>query len=589
MKRVGFFNSLRVKLGIITIFMIGIPIIIFALIYSQNVEDVIADKYTESAVASVNETAEKINLIFEDFNKFSTLIISNQELLEMSKNQNNFNENDFNNKLRSFITNRPDIEAIRLKIDNSTYSIGAKITNLDQYVAPELEKSEGQPVWLPTREAEIEILAGNFSKYYFTLARKLIDYNTLEHYGYLMIELDEFILNHSYFELEGEEKEEVFICDSNGRIISHSNKNKIGSYISNEPYAEKVLINQNGNLEYTSTENRLAIFSTIDNNGWKVIKTVATDNLYQEINELQSFLSILGFIYGILIIIFMIFFSIRYTEPMFKMMKVIEEVEQGNFSARMSVKSNDEIGHLGYSLNNMIDEMENLIEKLIKEEKEKKEVELEALHAQINPHFLHNTLNTIKWMAKIQGNSSVSKAITSLVKLLRVSTNLGKEKITLTEELDYLKNYMVIQRLRFNENIELQFDIDESCLNLKVPKLILQPIVENSIIHGLEKDIFELKIIIKIYKSKQNVIVEIIDNGPGINKKTLKNIFERESDHNKFSKVGLNNVNKRIKLYFGKEYGLKIESEIGLGTKIIIKLPDNSQDSENAEEDRENV
>ncbi len=578
MKRVDFFNSLRVKLGIITIFMIGVPIIIFALIYSQNVKTVIVNKYTESAVASVNETAEKINLILEDINKFSSLIISNQELLVMAENHENFSENQFNNKLRSFITIRSDIEAIRLKIEDNIYSIGANIRNLDNFIPPELEKSEGQPIWRPTRDVEIKILAGNFKKYYYTLSRKLIDYNTLEHYGYLMIDLDEIMLEQSYSEIQGKQNEEVFICDKNGRIISHTDKSKISTFITNKAYGEELLSKENGNLEYFSGEKRLAIFSTINNNGWKVIKTIATDNLYQEINQIQRFLAIVGFVYGVLIIIFMIIFSIRYTEPMFKMMSVIKKVEEGDLSARMQIKSNDEIGHLGYSLNNMIDEMQNLINKLIKEEKEKKEVELEALHAQINPHFIHNTLNTIKWMAKIQGNTSVSKAITSLVKLLRVSTNLSKEKITLAEEIEYLKNYMVIQRLRFNEEINLEFKIEESCLQLKVPKLILQPIVENSIIHGLANESFELKIRIRVYKKNKQVFIEIIDNGPGIEKKTLQNIFESESDHNKFSKVGLNNVNKRIKLYFGPEYGLDIKSKPGFGTKIIVNLPDSTED-----------
>jgi two-component system sensor histidine kinase YesM len=388
-----------------------------------------------------------------------------------------------------------------------------------------------------------------------------------------MIELDEIFLEQSYAEIQGEQNEEVFICDNTGRIISHKDKEKIGKFITNTAYGSQVLEEQNGNLEYFSDEQRLAIFSTINSNDWKVIKTIATDNLYQEINQIQRFIAIVGFIYGILIIIFMIIFSIRYTEPMFKMMRVIKKVERGDLSARMPIRSSDEIGQLGNSLNNMIDEMENLIDKLVKEEKEKKEVELEALHAQINPHFLHNTLNTIKWMAKIQGNVSVSKAITSLVKLLRVSTNLGKEKITLAEEIEYLKNYMVIQRLRFNEEITLEFIIDESCLQLKVPKLILQPIVENSIIHGLEKESFELKIRIKIYKEDNQVFIEIVDNGPGIEKETLDNIFELESDHNKFSKVGLNNVNKRVKLYFGSEYGLEVKSKTGLGTKIIVNLP----------------
>ena len=190
----------------------------------------------------------------------------------------------------------------------------------------------------------------------------------------------------------------------------------------------------------------------------------------------------------LLLLLFMLFFSFRYTEPMMKMMGVIKKVEQGDLTARTDVRSNDELGQLGHSLNNMIAETQMLINQLVREEQEKKEVELEALHAQINPHFLYNTLNTIKWMAKIQGNTGVSKAITALVKLLRISTNLGREMITLKEEIDYVMNYIVIQKLRFSKSINIIYNIDESCMGITVPKLILQPIVENSIIYGMEDE-----------------------------------------------------------------------------------------------------
>ncbi|AZO93629.1 sensor histidine kinase [Halocella sp. SP3-1] len=573
MKQIKFFNSLRVKLGIITIFLIGVPIIIIAIIYSHNVKDVIIHKYTETAIESVYETAEKINFVFKDIQKFSTVIISNEELLKMVKDSSGLNENDYNSKLRSFITTRADIESIRLILGEKTYLIGANRNNFSREITHNLLESSGEPVWISTQNVEVEILAGKFEKYYFTLARKIIDFNTLKNYGFLLIDLDEVILEQAYSNIREENNGEIFICDKEGKIISHPDKNRIGSFISDKPYAAQVSENNSGYVEYKNKTDKLAIYSTIENSGWKIIKTISTDYLYKEINRIQNYIIYVGIFYGFLIILFMIIFSFRYTKPMFRMMGVIEKVEKGDLTVRMDVNCNDEIGQLGDSLNNMIDEMQNLINKLIKEEREKKEVELEALHAQINPHFLHNTLNTIKWMAKINGNESVSKAITALVKLLRISTNLGKDMITLGEEIEYVKNYLFIHRLRFNESIIVNFNMEEDCLDQMVPKFILQPVVENSIIYGMENDQVELNIIIKIFKNNDKIIIEIIDNGPGIDNETLKKILTTESDRNKFTKVGLNNIDRRLKLYFGKEYGVKIKSKLGQGTKVILILP----------------
>lgn len=573
MNKLKFFNALRVKLGIITVFLIGIPIMLIAITYSRTVKEVIIDKYTETAIESVYETGEKINFILNDIQKFSTVIVSNGNFLEMLKHPADFSKNEFNIKLRSFITTRADIEVIHLILGQDRYFIGANLISGFNSIDERLAASSGQPLWVSTKEVEIEILAGRFKKHYFTLAQKIIDFNTLENYGYLMIDLDEVMLEQAYSSIQDDESVEVFICDNDGRIISHSNKNKIGESIINNPYASQVLANDRGQVQYQAGIDRLAIYSTIDNSGWKIIKTISTDYLYNEINRIERYLIIGGLLYGFLIILFMIFFSIRYTEPMFKMMGVIKRVEQGDLSARTTVKSNDEIGQLGHSLNRMIGEMQSLIDRLVKEEQEKKEVELEALHAQINPHFLYNTLNTIKWMAKIQGNKSVSKAITALIKLLRISTNLGREMISLREELDYVKNYLVIQKLRFNEAITVDYFIEESCLDITVPKLILQPIVENSIIYGMEDEGSDLNIEIRSYKDGDKLIIEISDDGPGIEQEILENILEPVSNRNRFTRVGLNNVNQRIKLYCGNEYGLEIETELGMGTTVIITLP----------------
>ncbi|WP_273320269.1 sensor histidine kinase [Vallitalea guaymasensis] len=574
MKRIKIYHALRVKLGIIAIVLIALPVIAISITYSRTVKEIIKNKYTDTAIQSVFETGDKIDFILQDIEEFSTVIISNTNLLEMLKNESEYGYDDFKNTLRGFITSRDDIEVIDLVMQGRKYSIGATKITSAYSIQKALMDSSGQPVWLPTKKENIEILSGIFDKYYFTLARRIIDFNTLDDYGYLMINMEEVILEQAYKSLIDDENVELFICDKNGVIISHPDKSKIGTTIRYKRYANEVLTSKDNNsyVQYKDKIDKVAIYSTIDSNGWKIIKTISTGYLYEEINNIQKYFLLGGFLYGIVIILFMIFFSIRYTEPMMKMKKVINKVEQGDLTVRTEVHSNDEIGQLGDSLNNMISEMEVLIDKLVKEEQAKKEVELEALHAQINPHFLYNTLNTIKWMAKIQGNKSVSRAITALIKLLRISTNLGRDMITLEEEIDYVKNYIVIQKLRFNEAINLTYNIDSDCLGLTVPKLFLQPIVENSIIYGIGDENNELNIEIKAFTRGEDLIIEITDDGPGIEDEILEKIFKSQTDKNKFSKVGLNNVNQRIKLYCGGDYGLQIETKVGAGTLVRVRL-----------------
>lgn len=575
MRRIRTNSSLRLKLGIIAIILIAIPMLAISFTYTRTVKQIITKKYTETAIQSVYEVGEQIDYILQDVKDFSTAIVSNTELLEMAAHTQNYSKDDFNNLLRSFILSRGDIEVINLVLPTGTYAIGADIIDANTNLDKALQESSGQPVWLDTESHVIQILSGKFHKNYFTLGRKIIHYNTLDDLGYLMIDMEEVILEQAYKSLLDNDFEDIYICDDTGTIISHTDKKKIGSTIKFKPYAQNILQaeTQKGYFEFFEDVDKVAIFSTISSTGWKIIKTVPTSYLYQEVNSMQRDFLMFGAVYSVAIILFMILFSIRYTNPMMKMMNTIEKVEQGDLAARTEISSNDEVGRLGHSLNRMIEEMQNLIDRLIKEEQEKKEVELEALHAQINPHFLYNTLTTIKWMAKIQGDNSVSRAIVALIKLLRVSTNLSTDMISLREEIEYVENYVVIQKLKYNEAINMQYDIAERCLDIMMPKLILQPIVENAIIYGITEDHKDINIKITAYAESDELFIEIADDGPGIAPDVLQEIQRTQAEKNRFSKVGLNNINQRVKLYYGSAYGLGIETEVGVGTKIIVKIP----------------
>ena len=308
--------------------------------------------------------------------------------------------------------------------------------------------------------------------------------------------------------------------------------------------------------------------------GWKLIQVIPYDYLFSDVEKLKIVFLVFSVFYIVFSIIIALGLSIMLVDPITKLVKKMKEAETGNFDVQIVVNKNDEIGLLGKTFNKMIFEIKYLVQMIKEEEKFKKELELESLHAQINPHFLYNTLNSIKWMAKMQGAKNISSTVTALTKLLRVSISIGNEKITLEEEVEYVKNYILIQKVRFNEQFEVSYSIEENCKKCSIPKLILQPIVENSIIYGIndnERNI--LKININAYSKENLLIVDVVDNGPGIENNVLKTILNTKKDVNKFSAVGLNNVNERLKLYYGDEYGISIKTEVNEGTNVRITIP----------------
>lgn len=579
MEKIEFKNSIRFKLILITLFLVIIPITTVAIIYSQTVRNIIRKKYSQSAIQLVYETGKKFDYILNDIEEFSNVVMANKDFLDSLNHPKYINDVEFESLLRNFLTAREDIDGINVMADNLYYSVGVtKVTERENFPIPKaLAESQGELIWTKTQQEKIKILSGEFDKYYLSLSRKIIDYNTLEELGYLTIDIDESILEQYYKSLVTEDGGEVFICDGYGQIISHTNKSKIGLGISNKYFMSDILLSESkyGSIPFKQKNvDKVAIYTTIDTNGWKIIKIIPSQYLYKELNQIQSYLFIAGIIYVVIIILFISVFSLKYTEPIIRMTKVIKKAEGGNLDVRTNVNTKDEIGQLGSSFNNMIQEMQVLMSQLVEEEKLKKTVELEALHSQINPHFMYNTLNTIKWMAKIQGAKTVSTALTALIKLLRISTNLGREMILFKEEIEYLKNYVLIQKLRFNESFDIQYHIAQDCENCNIPKLMLQPIVENAIIYGMKEDSLDtVHITIEAYKIEGKLRVEIHDDGPGIPPEQLKNIFKSPEDKDKFSKVGLNNIHHRIKLYYGNEYGITIQTKVHEGTNVILEIP----------------
>lgn len=589
MKKIVFYHRFRFELIFMILISTILPSLFLYLIYADFIREIITEKYIESTMQSVLSTGENINYTLNGMVEFSNLILTNRDFIHVLNNNPVPGTGSFRSLLRSFFTSREDVAGIYVYTENDIYYVGAVKSNENiSHPLKKIRDTGGEPVWLETTSTLINIFSGQFIRYYFSLGRKVIDFNTLKELGYLKIDIDESILEKSYKHLSVEPDIEVFIIDGYGQVISHRDKKLIGQSLNHLDYIIEILSSDSDNGYISFMEERgemLSIYVLFNRNGWRLIKTVPKNYLYQELNSVQRMI-LLGLAGCFLIaLIFVMFFSFKTTKPVINMMHLMKKAEEGELDVRIKDMSKDEIGLLGTSFNHMLEKMDILIKQLVEEERKKKEMEIEVLRAQINPHFLYNTLNTFKWMAKMRGDKSMSDAITALNKLLRASINLSRDMFPLKDEVEYIRNYILIQKLRFNERFTIEYYIAEDCLNCMLPKLILQPIVENSIIYGSDSERkASLVIVIRACRTGDALTISVTDNGPGIDEETLERIFCGEKNVNRLSKAGLNNVDQRIKLYFGNDYGVHIKTVINQGTCVSVIIPVRlkvTEDSEN--------
>jgi sensor histidine kinase YesM len=271
-------------------------------------------------------------------------------------------------------------------------------------------------------------------------------------------------------------------------------------------------------------------------------------------------------------------FSRILTRPLQYLRSLMKRAELGDLKAYWTNRSSQDIDELGESYNQMLNRLEDVIKQVKIEESLKKEKEFEALQYQLNPHFLYNTLNTIKWVAKIHKTPQISEVVSALVRLLQVSLNKKGDFITVREEFGLVKDYMDIQTFRYGETIQIESDIDPLAAQCLVPTMILQPLVENAIIHGLDQSNKEDKrILIRAWIERDLLFCQVEDNGRGLNNEQLlfldANTNKSERVKEKLSGIGLNHIREKIRLYYGPDYSMQIFSKPNQGTTVKLSLP----------------
>lgn len=359
-----------------------------------------------------------------------------------------------------------------------------------------------------------------------------------------------------------------YILNNKGGVIlsSHENQEPFdveGAWREGQLNQDTDQITQDGESFFISTY-------PIDKTDWLLVQSIPYETLMGESITYRNFSISINLLFVLLVVLIAFFLSGRLTKSHRQLSQLMASVEQGDFSVRSEVSGSYEIDTLSHSFNTMTDRINELIVDIKTESEMRQKVKLEALQAQINPHFLMNTLNGIKWLCIIENAKTAEKMLRDLGVILEGAMGKYDEFISIEEEIKCLESYIRLQRMRYGHIFKVDFSIEESCYPLKIPVLLLQPIVENCILHAFEDLEEEGHIRIAIKRENEFVIIVIEDDGTGFN---TRNSAKGGEGHKKgYSSIGIENVKERIQLYYGSSCGLHIESNIGEGTVVTITI-----------------
>lgn len=364
-----------------------------------------------------------------------------------------------------------------------------------------------------------------------------------------------------------------YLCDNNGQIIYHPRQIQISDGICKENSLVAASYKDGVYDEEFEGVQRKVIVNTVSYTGWKLVGVIPYSLFSHEMINIRYFIGMVILLMAMMLIIINRVVTQRISRPILKLNHSVMEYEAGK-KPEIYIGGSSEIRHLGYSIQSSYEKSEELMQEIVWEQNERRKSELDALQSQINPHFLYNALDSITWMIEGERNDEAAFMISQLAKLFRISLSQGHTIISVRDELQHAKSYMNIQRIRYKDAFSVTFDVAPELEEYCAVKLTLQPILENSINYGVDPMDDCGEIFIRVKKEEDLLVLSVEDNGIGMSEEEVSLLLTDSNRKRKHgSGVGLVNINNRLQILFGKEYGLFIESEPDEGTRVSIRIP----------------
>lgn len=501
-------------------------------------------------------------------------VIKNSDISQESINQDLIllydNNKDLVENIALFTKDGEMIEAVPAARMNSYTDIEQETWFTETLERPEImqfsmphvqylfEGSEGQYKWVISVSRAVEITEGPFTTQ-----------------GVLLIDVRYDSLEQAMGEVSIGEDGYLYLMSGDGEIICHPKAQLIDAGLVQEDNLRVAGYQEGSYQEKFDGEERITTVKSIGYTGWKAVGVTPVGSL--TLNTLKTRLFAVFIVLLFLLVLAMInaYISSRITDPIKELEKSVSKLEKGDLDTPVYVGGSYEIRHLGGSIQRMALRIKQLMRDIEQEHESKRKSEFDTLQSQINPHFLYNTLDIIVWMIENEKKSDAVRVVTALARFFRISLSKGKSIITVKDELEHVRNYLMIQQMRFKNKFTYTIQAEDEVMELASLKLMLQPMVENAIYHGMEFMDGDGEIQIQVWREEDDLYLKVSDNGLGMTEDQVENLF-KDGSHvpsKRGSGIGVRNVNERVHLYFGESYGVRIQSEPDEGTDVIIHLP----------------
>lgn len=476
----------------------------------------------------------------------------------------------------SIRVSRKDIASIHIFGEGGTFISDRTDAQLNPYIEvseqpwyQQAKENKGQTV---ISSSHVQPVIKGEYRWVVSLSRELSSITPYKGLGILLIDLNFKVINDMLSKLDLGNRGYVFVIDGQGRIVYHPQQQLLYSNLKTERL-EQVLQDKQGGF-VVKEDGASRIYSIKDTGfGWKIVGVFYENELVDNKKQMQLSFAAAGLLCLGLGVLISVVISRNLTRPIKKLQEKMLEVEKGNFDIRVPVGHSREISGLARSFNVMVAKVKELMRQIMVEQEFKRKSELNALQAQINPHFLYNTLDSIIWMAESKKHDEVILMTSSLARLFRASLSKGKELIPIATEIEHITNYLKIQQMRYQDKIRFALEMDPELYSYLTLKVLLQPLVENAIYHGIKNKEGPGTITVTGTLEDRVIVFQVMDDGIGMEQAKVEILLTSDGGNQSRNSVGIANVHQRIQLYFGADYGLSYTSEPGAGTCVKVLIP----------------
>lgn len=589
----GRFRNIRTAILSSYFIIVIVALAVFALVALRYTEKTVLENAEEYSIQLIEQVNNDIDSYMDYLHNISALISSNGDVHDylfregLSEDAREACFLRITTQFGTIMETRDDIVNIGIIGENGRYIINQGFFRINQNTNLEnvdwiLQAYENHGITVVSSSHVQNVVADRY-EWVITLSKALQNKTSHKLEGIFFVDLNYSSISELCDAIGFGKKGYIYILDKNGNLIYHPQQQLLYSGLKREKIQEVLECQENS---FITEDGKLYSISRSKETGWTVVGVAYIEELLKNNDETTRLYLISAALILLAALTLAFFLSDEITKPITKLGDSMKEVEKGNFdNAALEICGQNEIARLSSSFNIMTTKIKNLMEQNVEEQRQKRKSELKALQAQINPHFLYNTLDSIIWMAEWGKTKEVVLMTSSLAKLLRQSISNQNELVRVEEEVEYTRSYLTIQKMRYKDKLEYEIWVSPEVQNARVPKLVLQPLVENAIYHGIKYKEGKGIVLIEGFQKNHEIILKVTDDGIGMDSVQLAGIFEKRETDTRRNGVGVLNVHERIQLYYGREYGLTFDSAPGKGTVAEVHIPW-MEGGENAEDEK---